>query len=78
MQLLTDKMRAILLENGARFAQAPISIPSVVILFRPDDAATWLSASAEPDEPDMMFGLCDLGVGLPELGRLAELADISG
>jgi hypothetical protein len=81
MQLLTDSIRAILLENGARFGQDPDFDPvPVVKLFTPDGAATWLIASAEPDEPDILFGLCDLGVGFPELGsvRLSEIAAISG
>jgi hypothetical protein len=81
MQLLTDNIRAILLENGARFARDPDFDPvPIVKLFTPDGAATWLIASAEPDEPDILFGLCDLGVGFPELGsvRLSEIENISG
>ena len=81
MQLLTDSIRAILLENGTRFGQDPDFDPvPVVKLFTPDGAATWLIASAEPDEPDILFGLCDLGVGFSELGsvRLSEIEGISG
>jgi hypothetical protein len=81
MQLITDNIRAILLENGARLAWDPDFDPvPAVKLFTPDGAATWLIASAEPDEPDILFGLCDLGVGFPELGsvRLSEIEDIRG
>jgi hypothetical protein len=75
MQLIADNIRAILPENGARFAQDPDFDPvPVVKLFTPDGAATWFIASAEPDEPDILFGLCDLEVGFPELRsvRLSE------
>jgi hypothetical protein len=36
--------------------------------------------SAEGAEPDMLFGLCDLGMGSPELGyvSLAELRTVTG
>ncbi len=40
----------------------------VVKLFTPDAAATWLISEADPDDPDRLFGLCDLGLGYPELG----------
>src|SRR3546814_16259744 len=34
----------------------------------------------DPDEPDILFGLCDLGLGFPELGsvRLSELESVEG
>ncbi|WP_341487162.1 DUF2958 domain-containing protein [Pararhizobium sp. A13] len=81
MQLIIDNIRTRLLENGARFAEGPDFDPVPVFkLFTPDGAATWLIASAEPDEPDILFGLCDLGVGFPELGsvRLSEIENIRG
>jgi hypothetical protein len=72
MQLLTDELRAKLVNNGA--------IPDddhwpVVKFFNPTGAATWLISEAMPEEPDILFGLCDLGMGEPELGsvRLSEL-----
>ena len=72
MQLLTDDLRAQLINNGA--------IPDddhapVVKFFNPTGAATWLISEAMPEEPDILFGLCDLGMGEPELGsvRLSEL-----
>ena len=54
----------------------------VVKLFNPCGAATWLLTELKPDEdggePDIAFGLCDLGEGFPELGyvSLAELASV--
>jgi hypothetical protein len=38
-----------------------------VKLFTPDGSATWLLTEADPDDPDRLFGLSDLGLGFPEL-----------
>lgn len=52
----------------------------VVKLFTPDADATWLISEVDPDEPDRLFGLCDLGLGHPELGwvSLAEIKEVRG
>lgn len=52
----------------------------VVKLFTPDASATWLLTECDPDEPDRLFGLCDLGLGCPELGyvSLAEIMELRG
>jgi hypothetical protein len=52
----------------------------VVNLFTPDAGCTWLLTEIDPDDPDIGFGLCDLGMGYPELGSvsLSELASIRG
>ncbi|MCA1398403.1 MULTISPECIES: DUF2958 domain-containing protein [unclassified Bradyrhizobium] len=52
----------------------------VVKLFTPDGGATWLLTECDPDEPDLLFGLCDLGLGCPELGyvSLAEIMEVRG
>lgn len=52
----------------------------VVKLFTPDANATWLISEIDPDDPDRLFGLCDLGLGSPELGyvSLAELKTVRG
>lgn len=52
----------------------------VVKFFTPDGSATWLITLSEPDEPDLLYGLCDLGLGYPETGyvRLSELASARG
>ena len=46
-------------------------------LFTPWGAATWLISEIDGDE---LFGLCDLGMGLPEVGyvSLSELIAIRG
>jgi len=52
----------------------------VVKLFNPCGAATWLLTELVPDEDgDLAFGLCDLGMGFPEIGyvSLEELAGIA-
>jgi hypothetical protein len=48
----------------------------VVKLFNPMGAATWLLS--ELDEDDVAFGLCDLGMGEPELGyvSLEEIREV--
>ena len=52
----------------------------VVKLFTPDGAATWLISEVDPDDPDRLFGLCDLGLGFPELGyvSLKEITALRG
>ena len=42
--------------------------------------ASWLLSELYPADPDVAFGLCDLGVGFPELGdvRLSELTALRG
>lgn len=52
----------------------------VVKLFTPDAGATWLISECDLDEPDRLFGLCDLGLDHPELGyvSLAEIKEIRG
>lgn len=41
----------------------------VVKLCKPKDRATWLLTEYDPDF-DILFGLCDLGFGFPELGNV--------
>ena len=79
--LITEQQRTQLLANGQAHAEGrDIDPPPVVKLFTPDAQATWLLTELAPDDGDMAFGLCDLGLGMPELGsvRLSELASIRG
>ena len=81
MDIITDEIRAALARNGERAALDPDFDPSPIVkLFTPESGATWLLAWTEPDEPDIAFGLCDLGLGFPELGsvRLSEIAAMRG
>lgn len=74
MQLLTPDLRARLIANGK--AQGD-HVP-VVKLFSPVGAATWLFSELD-DDGDILFGLCDLGFGCPELGpaSLSEIAAVT-
>ena len=80
-RLITGAQRAQLLANGATFDtdEAYDQLP-VVKLFTPDAAATWLLTHIDPAWPDLAFGLCDLGVGCPEIGSisLSEIAALRG
>jgi len=86
MKLLTcdqdREMRANGIANAERSAegQDPIDFKPVVKLFCPWGGATWLLTELDPEDPDIAFGLCDLGMGFPELGtvRISELAGIVG
>ena len=48
-------------------------------LFTPD-AGAWLLTEIDPEDPDIAFGLCDLGLGFPELGNvsLSEISAVRG
>ena len=52
----------------------------VVKLSMPDANCTWLLTELDPEDPDIAFGLCDLGMGFPELGSvsIAELESVRG
>ena len=78
MDLMPDDIRARLLANGSAGAETD-PVP-VVKFFDPTGPATWLITAMMPDAPDILFGLCDLGLGCPELGTvsLAELQSVRG
>lgn len=79
--LITPDERAKLLSNGEVSARGVGHDPyPVVKLFTPDGSATWLLSELNPAAPDRAFGLCDLGLGSPELGyvSMAELEDLRG
>ena len=81
MKLITAQQRKRLIANGEASMMDPnFDAAPVVKLFTPDAQATWLLSEIDPDEQDRAFGLCDLGMGTPELGyvSLSELASIRG
>lgn len=86
MKLLTKDIRERLIKNGRIHAQfiesgdAELDFFPVVKLFMPDAQCTWLLTELDPEEPDIAFGLCDLGMGYPELGsvRISELESVRG
>src|SRR5277367_5304542 len=85
MKLITAEIEAHLLENArkqepVRGTADEIDFYPVVKLFTPDAACTWLLTEIDPDAPDIAFGLCDLGMGFPELGSvsLSEIGELRG
>ncbi|CAJ0797088.1 DUF2958 domain-containing protein [Ralstonia holmesii] len=79
--LITDNQRTQLLANGQASATGQTIDPMPVVrLFTPDAHATWLLTELDPADGDTAFGLCDVGIGMPELGhvKLSELASIVG
>lgn len=73
MLLIPETLRIRLLAHGATVDE--IDHPPVLKLFDPTGAATWLVTEMMADG-DTLFGLCDLGMGCPELGY-ASLAELS-
>ena len=79
MKLFTPNQYRRLLQRGSLSLRGKDHFP-LVKLFTPDGNATWLLTEIDPDTPDMAFGLCDLGLGFPELGyiNLFELTTLGG
>lgn len=77
MMLVTKAIRKKLLKNGER--RSLDHIP-VLKIFNPCGAATWLFVSMDPEAPDLLYGLSDLGFGVAETGdvRLSELQSLKG
>lgn len=86
MDLLTDTILERLAANGRGNHDRQlagldtIDHRPVVKLFTPDAGATWLLTETHPNDPDVAFGLCDLGVGCPEIGsvRLSDIRAVRG
>ena len=82
---ITDEQFDLLLANG-RMALAcqekdqDFDPLPVVKLFTPDAGATWLLTEIDPDDLEIAFGLADLGMGFPEIGRvgLVDLFEVRG
>jgi Protein of unknown function (DUF2958) len=85
MTLITKTLTEQLLANGRAQRAAmdkgddAIDFKPVVKLFTPDAQCTWLLTEMDPDD-GLAFGLCDLGMGEPELGyvSLVELSAVRG
>jgi hypothetical protein len=82
MSLLTQEQREQMLANGQANAgrENTEDFRPVVKLYCPWGLAIWLLTELDPENPDIAFGLCDLGMGFPELGSvsLQELASVEG
>jgi hypothetical protein len=75
--LITPEQREKLQANGR--ADRDLDPVPVVKLYDPIGAATWLLTEISPTDPDMAYGLIDLGAGFPRPGqyRLSELSAIA-
>ena len=76
MELFTEKIKETLLENGKQQEKVKgtakeIDFYPVVRLFLPFTGASWLLTELDPHNQDIAFGLCDLGMGFPELGSVS-------
>jgi hypothetical protein len=79
--LITDDQREQLLSNGREAAAGARGDPfPVVKLFTPDAHAVWLLTELDPTDGDTAYGLCDVGIGAPELTyvKLSDLAAVRG
>jgi hypothetical protein len=76
MGLITDEQRQQLLINGKVAAEGKRGDPTPVVkLFTPDAHATWLLTELDPEDGDTAYGLCDVGLGAPELAQV-KLSDL--
>lgn len=85
MILITKDIHELLIQNAKKQEEAAlkdecIDFEPVLKLFTPDAGCTWLITELDPEYPDIAFGLCDLGMGFPELGNvsLSELRSVQG
>jgi Protein of unknown function (DUF2958) len=84
MTLITHSQLTQLLANGQAQRAAidrqdqALDFKPIVKLFTPDAQCTWLLTELDAD--GLAFGLCDLGMGEPELGyvSLSELRAVRG
>lgn len=77
MDLITEDIKTRLLAN---WTDEHEDHQPVAKFFDPTGAATWLITEMSPVDNDILYGLCDLGMGFPELGyvSLGELESIKG
>lgn len=77
VSLFTAAQKAKLERNGR---DRPEDCKPVVKIFTPDANCTWLLSEIDPNDPDLAFGLCDVGFGCPEMGNvsLSELMALRG
>lgn len=79
--LISDDLRSIMLGLGKRSADGEAHDPfPTVRLHVPGTGTFWLLTELDPDDPDLAWGLCDLGLGAPALDhvRMSDLAALPG
>lgn len=78
MELVTPELRLLLLANGEASRVDPRFDPHPVVKWvNPRGAARWLITELDPDDADMAYGLCDLGMGTPAPGHVSARALMS-
>ena len=70
MKLFTKAQEKKLVANHRTALEGGDTDP-VIKLFTPDAGATWYFSEYDP-KSRLFFGLCDLGLGFPELGYAAR------
>ncbi len=71
-ELISKTEREELIENGRKsYLTGDDDFMPVVKLFLPDGAATWLLTEISDEDGDLAYGLCDLGLGSPEIGQVS-------
>lgn len=81
MITIPEDVKAKLIENARRAkAERNFDPEPLLKFFAPWDQKVWLISEMNPNNHDVLFGLCDLGVEEPELGTiiLSELNSIVG
>ena len=77
MELITKELHKELRLNSIRQTEDEDFDPKPVVkLFHPVGGATWLLTELNAND-DLAFGLCDLGMGFPELGYVS-LTELTG
>ncbi len=76
MSILSYDVAAMLRANGllqktVKGTRREMDFHPVVKLHVPGTSAVWLLTEIDPDEPDIAFGLADLGMGFPEMGSVS-------
>ena len=77
MELFTPEQYNQLMMNGNPVNRDQDHAP-VAMLTLPGTSMVWLISELDPEDTTLAFGLCDLGMGCPELGyvSLKELCSI--
>lgn len=81
MKLLTQDIIKKLPPLFSQDGKEPEDIPIIARFFTPDAQCTWWITEGTREGNDWcLFGLCDLGLGFPELGMvmLSELENLRG
>ena len=81
MELFPDDIMKKLIEQGRVSRSDPETDRGhkpLVKIFNPCGGATWLISEADPSTPNLLFGLCDLAMGFPEIGYVtrSELEEV--